>query len=890
MTLQDLFAQKGITPTTNQLAAIEHYKNPLFLSAGPGSGKTRVILWRVVNLMVFHNVEPKDIFLATFTEKAAKQLKDGLEDLLGMVTNLSGKPYDISQMSLGTVHSICRDLIADRRITQGKRNKPPRLLDALDQYFLVYNKQNWQELTKAAGFSRVEEANMMINSSLGTNRDMGSTSRHKAALSAISFFNRLSEEHADPLCIDIELEANQFELQDQEHCKAIYAANSTAFDNLLLSRLLVMYDLYKTKLKQENCTDFSLLQSELYDVLVQNKSSTHVFKHIIVDEYQDTNSIQEKIYFHLSQGYKNITIVGDDDQALYRFRGATVENLVEFDNRCEKYLGIEPRKIVLSENFRSRRQIVDCYTQFIDYYDWEKPKTAQADFKNPYYRVMNKGIFAHSQDYNDAVLVTSPGNAQAVSSELVTTIKALKEQGKIKDYNEVAVLFSSLKGQNGMASKVQELHDQLEEAGIPVYAPRAKRFLEVDEAKAVFGLFLTIFGKPQTLNDLKGNKPYHEYLKDCDENVDKLLRADRHLKHYIDTKKQELKIISQDYQKLESFFLEKNWTKSQPLTLEMLNIIARAPSLKLSTSAQQILTSKLFGKQIEKRYLAGNPFSLSYLQGRVCSVDWNVLDLFYQFGAFDYFKKLYRLAEDGVDEGPICNLAQISKYLARFMQLYRSVITAEIIINESLSTHLFSSFLFALFRLQESEFENEEEPFPKGRVSFLTIHQSKGLEFPVVILGSIYRKEQAPGLLEYFVREKIRPQGEPLEKIAQFDITRMFYVALSRAENVLVIPYYKGSGNPKSPGFNLLLDQMGYTHVNAVNWTDIPNAHIKMSEVPKTYSFTQDYMPYLKCPRHYMAYYKYEFVPSRAATMMFGSLVHQTLEDVQHEVFQANKG
>ena len=91
---------KGFKPNPKQEKAILHTTGPLFLTAGPGSGKTRVILWRTVNLIVFNQVDPKKIFLATFTEKAALQLKDGLRSLLGLITNKTGQPYDISGMSI----------------------------------------------------------------------------------------------------------------------------------------------------------------------------------------------------------------------------------------------------------------------------------------------------------------------------------------------------------------------------------------------------------------------------------------------------------------------------------------------------------------------------------------------------------------------------------------------------------------------------------------------------------------------------------------------------------------------------------------------------------------------------------------------------------------------
>ena len=90
LTVEDLWREAGFSPNDAQRAAILHVDGPLYLPAGPGSGKTRVLLWRTLNLCVFHGVQPEQIFLSTFTEKAAFQLKEGLRTLLGQVTNHTG--------------------------------------------------------------------------------------------------------------------------------------------------------------------------------------------------------------------------------------------------------------------------------------------------------------------------------------------------------------------------------------------------------------------------------------------------------------------------------------------------------------------------------------------------------------------------------------------------------------------------------------------------------------------------------------------------------------------------------------------------------------------------------------------------------------------------------
>jgi len=116
MSLPTLWADVGFTPNPAQEQAIGHVAGPLYLPAGPGSGKTRVLLWRTVNLIVFHGVKPDEIFLSTFTEKAALQLKEGLRGLLAIASRHTDQHYDMAGLYVGTVHALCRRLLLDRRL------------------------------------------------------------------------------------------------------------------------------------------------------------------------------------------------------------------------------------------------------------------------------------------------------------------------------------------------------------------------------------------------------------------------------------------------------------------------------------------------------------------------------------------------------------------------------------------------------------------------------------------------------------------------------------------------------------------------------------------------------------------------------------------------------
>jgi DNA helicase-2/ATP-dependent DNA helicase PcrA len=216
------------------------------------------------------------------------------------------------------------------------------------------------------------------------------------------------------------------------------------------------------------------------------------------------------------------------------------------------------------------------------------------------------------------------------------------------------------------------------------------------------------------------------------------------------------------------------------------------------------------------------------------------------------------------------------------MDQYSPIITASFIKEGKFARSFFGSFNYALFRRSESEFEDAQDPFPKGRVSFMTIHQAKGLEFPVVIMGSLYKRDRQDHFIEETIRSLTGKQGEPLEKISRFDIMRMFYVALSRPQNLLVLPNYKGPGSSKCESFKTMLGDESLPKISGFNINTLPRAKHKDEDLGSTYSYTGDYLEYQKCPRSYMIYRKYGFTPSRSQTMFFGSLVHKTIEDLHY--------
>lgn len=871
LTINNLWQLAKFSPNTEQRAAILHVDGPLYLTAGPGSGKTRVLLWRTLNLLVFHGVRPDEIFLSTFTEKAALQLKQGLQTLLGMVTNINGQPYDLSQMYLGTVHSLCQRILSDRRhfALDRQRSRPPQLLDELGQYFHLSRNRTWQAILTQAGLG--EDAHTSIN----TIWNIPSMSKHLAVSNCRAIFNRFSEECIDPHAALSRLENAEVQTHFSQH----------GLTHQQAGMLLRLYAGYRDSLQFEHVhlTDFSLLQQEAFNVLQQVRGAGNVFKYIIVDEYQDTNTIQERIFFRLAGGSKNFCVVGDDDQALYRFRGATVENFVEFPTRCEQYLAQPPRRISLDTNYRSRKQVVDFYTDFMHRPDWARSNG------QGHYRVVDKNIRAHRMDPAPAVVASTPAKPEFACAEIAGLVRRLLDDGKVENANQIAFLFPSLKYNGEMTGPVKHMKDALEAEGLEVYAPRAGSFLEVDESFDIFGLLIKILGRPSGY-EFRGHD-YERFMfwsEIAEQTAENLLNNDPRLSQYVTDKRAELEQARADYQSLLAVVERNHWDLNSSYNIATMGRSLHSAS-GLSEQAKKQIASYALTRLVDERSRQGQPLSLLYVLKRATSIDWNVLDLFYRLCGFEHFKKMFDTAEQNGDEGPVANLGLITQYLARFVEEKVALITADLLVDKVYQT-VFFSYLFALFRLGETELEDAEDPFPKGRIPFLTIHQAKGLEFPVVVLGSLRKDDRGPNKVEVLTRPLMqRESGEPLDRMAGFDILRMFYVALSRAKNLLILAHYKGQGQRINQPFSEMLDT-SFPRIASLDLNDIPAAELGDDVLPKAYSFTSDYLQYQKCPRHYMIFRKFGFVPSRSQTMFFGQLVHRTLEDLHHELIRRRTG
>ena len=282
---KDRFKKEHLKANPVQQQIANHTEGPVLVIAGPGSGKTKTLVDRIVNL-VKKGVEPESIMVGTFTEKAAKELITRISNRLLE----DGVKVNLNEMYVGTLHSIfLRFLEENREYTRLKRSY--RLFDQFEQVFTIFR--------HIKDFLAVDEITELI----GDHK----VSYWMKASSIADKVNTVSEE-----ILDVE------KMEQSEH------GNVRA--------LAKCYRLYESILEEENALDFSSIQlatfkllSEHPEVLEKIQEKIHYF---MVDEYQDTNTIQERILLLLASKNNNICVVGDDDQGLYRFRGATIRNIL----------------------------------------------------------------------------------------------------------------------------------------------------------------------------------------------------------------------------------------------------------------------------------------------------------------------------------------------------------------------------------------------------------------------------------------------------------------------------------------------------------------------------------------------------------------------------------
>jgi len=812
-----------------QKKAVNHKTGPLLIIAGAGTGKTKVITERIVKIMQSEWAKPHEILALTFTEKAASEMEGRVDEQM---------PIGYEEPWISTFHSFCDQILRQEAFFLGI-DPDYKLMSESESY--VFFKQN------------------MFNFSLDELRPLGNPT--KCIDNILKHFSRLQDEDVIPqeYIEYVEKNCSGFELE--------LAKTYKEFSELKISQgRMTFADLITNTLK---------LFREKPQILekYQNK-----FKYILVDEYQDTNYSQNVLVNTLALGVDfkksskkerekaNITVVGDDDQAIYKFRGAAISNILQF-----KEIYPEAKRVVLTENFRSNQEILDSAYGLIRNNDPNRLEVTEGIDKRLVSRVSDAtgtvkliptaNVLEEAEAISNEILCLT-GNEKNLSDDLNYQVfdskgqsSFLKNESEKKyNYSDIAILVRA----NSHADDIVPL---LRYYGIP-YKFVGKKGLYTRPEVKYFISFLN------TLYDYKDNVSMFNVLQ--------MEVWDIEVRDFIE-------IFSEaKRRKISAFeFLE-----------DVLGVRAGSSRRK----SKRNLTEKTFSKKTLdslKRLMEIYEQAFDYIkQGKKGS------EIIYEF--FDKSGYLKFLESGGGDSE--FRLENISKFF-RLMKNFEQN-------NRESTVYDYIDYLNHSIEVGEVPSIDEDVFLEYDAVNISTVHSAKGLEYPVVFLPSLVKgrfpsrnmSEKLP-IPDDLIKEEL-PEDDDRNTNIQEE-RRLFYVAATRAKEKLFLSAakYYGEGkreNKPSVFLNEVLNREELEEFDNVKRTqdfgfmkdgdieDIDYSSL-IRDLGKKVSFSE-INDYEKCPKMYKYKYILRIPVSVGHQAVFGTVIHATLRDFYRIHKSVNEG
>ena len=607
-----------------QYKAVTQKDGPILILAGAGSGKTRVITYRVAYLIEQCGVSPYNILAITFTNKAANEMRERVESMLG---------DDGRGVFISTFHRFCGRLLRDRAELIGYTST-----------FAVYDEKDAEKVIKDC----LKELDIdPKRESPGLFR--ASISKLKNQMVTPDYFQQIMDKN------------NPWERS-----------------------VLKVFRLYNKKLFESNAMDFDDMLLKAVELLEKNPDIcdfySRRYKYIMVDEYQDTNKVQYKLVKLLAQ-HENLCVVGDDDQSIYSFRGADIENILSFEKGFPKATVIK-----LEQNYRSTENILAA---------------ANSVISGNYGRKEKKLWTAKKGGEKIARFI---GENQLDESRFIAgEIIRLEASGKYS-FNDIAVLYR----QNALS---QYLEAEFVRRGIPIRIYGGMRFFERTEIKVLIN-YLRLFENPGDFNAFSAvvNIPKRSI---GDKGVDTIL----------------------------------NIARSHNLTpMDVVSDVKKYP--ELSRYAEAL-------KEFSDRY---NKLRDELPDTTVPDFVEMVLD---EMGLL----RFYETTDEEKDEDRCGNLKELVTVAKEFVAATEN--------DETLENSL-AGFLQNVSLATDMDSEDEEDV---QKVTLMTVHSAKGLEFPVVFVVAM--------------EEGIFPSTRAMDEGNIDEERRLCYVAITRAKERLYISYVK---------------------------------------------------------------------------------------------------
>ncbi len=400
----------AVKPNKEQQRVIDTVDGPVLVVAGAGTGKTATIVKRIEHIIRDGYALPWQVLAITFTNKAAGELKERLVNTIG---------DEASEIWAQTFHSMCARML---------RRYGDRL--GYSQHFTIYDTDDQKRVMKR------------VQKSLGIEDKF---LNHRSILAEIS---RAKDSLISP---------------------AEYKASTV--NDFRKAKIAQCYEEYQKELMRADAMDFDDMIYNTVALLKENddvlEHYQHQFKYVIVDEYQDTSYAQYVLTYLLAGGYHNICVVGDDDQSIYRFRGATIENIMRFKERYENE-GLKVIQLELAENYRSMQNILDA---------------ANGVIKNNSTRLADKHLRSYAGKDGEKVVLYTALSETDEARFIVDEINENVKNGRA--YRDHAVLYR-------MNAQSRNIEMMLAKSGVSYKIIGGNRFFDRKEIKDIVSYFAVV--------------------------------------------------------------------------------------------------------------------------------------------------------------------------------------------------------------------------------------------------------------------------------------------------------------------------------------------------------------------------------------------------------------
>jgi DNA helicase II / ATP-dependent DNA helicase PcrA len=755
-----------------QSEAVNHGEGPLLIIAGAGTGKTTVITERIKHLIINKNAHPSEVLALTFTEKASAEMEERVD--LEM-------PYGYNQMWISTFHAFCDRILRQEAIHIGLN--PGYKLTSEAETVLLLRKN-------------------IFKFNLSYFRPLGNPDKFLNEL--LSHFSRLKDEDVDEeqylkFAKNLSLKKD---VEKEEKEKSLELANA--------------FKTYKEIKIKENVMDFSDLISNTLKLFRTRKNILKnyqdQFKYVLVDEFQDTNYAQNELAILLSGEKKNITVVGDDDQSIYRFRGSSVSNIIQFRKHFPK-----AKIVTLINNYRSTKEILDRSYQLIQF---NNPDRLEVKEK------INKKLISARNIKGESVEFIFAQRAEDEADLVAQKIKELCKDEKTQ-YKDVAILVRA-------NDHAQNFVRALERKKIPYQFLGPGRLFHQEEIKDLIAYLKILY-------NFEDSTALYRVL-----NMDIFKFESIEIASLLNYAKRKNYSLFETLEKIDETFLRQD---AKEKVKKLVILIKKHLSLVPKKTAGEILYYFL--------------------------TDTNLLNKIVEYKTENEEKK--------------------AKNIAKFFDKLKTHETE----HETATVFDIVDWIDLSMQMGESPLVANLDWTENNAVSILSVHSSKGLEFPIVFLINLVsdrfptrNRSEAIPIPQDLIKE-ILPSGDYHLQ----EERRLFYVGMTRAKDKLFLTaalfYGEGKRKKKISSFvyealdektvEKIIKQKNETsrQMDLLEWI-APKENVEekgLTKLPLSYLSYSQIQTFEICPLHYKLKYILKIPTPPSPAQSFGISCHNVLRD-----------